>query len=142
LEVLVLVGITVALRITRGWPRVIETLVVVGVCSLYMFGIGNLSSVHFPRGVSPQRVSQGGGSGFQGLLFLLYPLALLPVLLAYLARYALGSELAFWLVMSIAATIGGVVYWIAMESAAHAATRRREQILQELSKGEGPVAAE
>ena len=143
LEVLVLIGISLALRLTSGWSNAVETLLVVGICSLYLLGIGNLSSVHYPRGLSPERVSQGGSAGrFQGLIFLLYPFTLLPVFLAYLARWALGSELAFALVMGIAATIGGVVYWIAMESAVHTANRRREQILRDLSGGEGPVAAD
>ena len=44
--------------------------------------------------------------------------------------------------MAIAAIVGGVVYWLAMESAVATAGRRRERILLELSKGDGPVATE
>ena len=81
----------------------------------------------------------GGGRGFQGFLFLIYPVALLPVGLAYLARYAFESEVMFGLVLAIAAIIGAVFYWIALESAVSAGLRRREQIVQELSQSDGPV---
>ena len=140
LEVLVLGGIALVLRLAGGWPKLLEMLVVVAVCSLYMLGVGNLSSVQYPRGMSPERVAHGGSSNrFQGIIFLVYPLALLPVALAYLARYAFGSQVAFLLVLGIAAIIGAVVYWTATESAVGTARHRREQILRELSNGDGPV---
>jgi ABC-2 type transport system permease protein len=141
LEALILSGVTVALGMSGGGRLVIETLLVVGVCAGYMLGLGNLSSVHYPRPLSPERVSHGGGSGVQGLIFLLYPLALAPVFLAYLARYAFDSETAFVVGMIIAAAIGAILYWQAMESSVRTAVKRREQILQELSKGDGPVSA-
>ncbi len=142
LELIIVAGVTSLLRLSAGWGNVVETLVVVAVCSLYMLAMGNISSVQYPRGLSPERSTQGGASGrFQGLIFLLYPVALLPVFLAYMARYALNSELAFVLVLALAAVIGGTLYWIAMESAVATAHKRREAILQELSQGEGPVAS-
>ena len=119
-----------------------KTLLVVAVSALYMLALGNISSVQYPRALNPDRVSQGGASSrFQALIMILYPLSLLPVLLAYLARYGFDSELAFYLVLGFAAVIGGVVYWIAMESAVTAAQVRREQIIHELSSGDGPVTA-
>jgi ABC-2 type transport system permease protein len=143
LDVAILCIITLALPVQIGRGRVFETVLVTGICSLYMLGMGNLSSVQYPRGLNPERVSQGGASGrFQALVFLLYPLALLPVFLAYLARYAFDSDLVFYIVLAVAASIGGAVYWIATESAIATAGRRREQILQDLSKGEGPVVSD
>lgn len=143
LEVLILIGVTAALGVSGGWRTVVETLLVVGVCSLYLLALGNIASVQYPRGLSPERVSQGGASSrFQGLIFILYPLALLPVFLAYLARYAFDSELVFTMIMAIAAILGGVLYAMAIDSAASTATHRRERILQDLSKGDGPVVSE
>ncbi len=143
LEVLILTGVTVALGLSGGWPLVVETLLVVGICAVYMLALGNISSVQYPRALSPERVSQGGASGrFQGLIFILYPLALLPVFLAYMARYAFNSEVVFIVVMAAAAMIGGVLYRQAMESSVRTAVKRREEILRELSKGDGPVTAE
>jgi hypothetical protein len=123
--------------------KILEAFLVTAVASLYLLGLGNLGSVYYPRGMNPQRVSAGGAaSRFQGLLFLLYPVALLPVILAYLARYAFHSQLAFDVILGLAAVLGAAVYGMAMESAVHAARRRREFILGELARGEGPVAAE
>jgi ABC-2 type transport system permease protein len=143
LEVLILTGVTVALGFGGAWSLVVETLLVVGVCAVYMLSFGNISSVQYPRALSPERVSQGGASGrFQGLIFILYPLALLPVFLAYLARYAFASETVFAFVMALAAVIGGVLYRQSMESSVRTAVKRREQIMRELSKGDGPVTAD
>ena len=140
LEVMVLTAVTLTLRMISGWEQGIEAFLVIGVCSLYLLAIGNVSSVRYPRALHSERVSQGGRSSrAQGILFLFYPVALLPVLLAYLARYAFDSSLAFWLVMALAAGIGAGVYWLGLESALKTAGERREQILQDLSQGEGPV---
>ena len=48
-----------------------------GICALYMLALGNLGSVRYPRGLSGERVAHGG-RGFQGFLFLIYPVALAP----------------------------------------------------------------
>jgi hypothetical protein len=45
-------------------------------------------------------------------------------------------------VKNVAAVVGAIVYWIAMESAVVTAQKRREQILAELSRGEGPVVTD
>jgi ABC-2 type transport system permease protein len=141
-EVLILAGLTLALRIGVGFGKVVETLLVVAVCSLYMLAFGNISSVHYPRALTPERVSQGGASSrFQALVFILYPLALLPVALAYLARYAFDSQTAFVVALGLAAVLGGFLYWMALESATETANKNRERILQDLSRGEGPVAS-
>jgi ABC-2 type transport system permease protein len=142
LEVAILAAVTALFRVSFGLSQLIETLLVIGICSLYMLGMGNITSVQYPRALNPERVSQGGASSrFQALVFLLYPFSLLPVFLAYLARYAFHSELAFYLVLSLAAMIGAGVYWIAMDSAVSAAVERREKIIQALSTADGPIAA-
>jgi ABC-2 type transport system permease protein len=143
LEVLILTSVTLALRLSTGWQRAVESLIVMGICSLYTLALGNISSVRYPRGLNPERVSQGGGSGkFQGLVFLFYPVTLLPVGLAYLARYAFNSDWIFAIGLTVAAIIGGVLYSMSMESAAYRALEQRETIVAELSKGDGPVMAE
>ena len=123
--------------------KIAEAFLVTGISALYLMGLGNLSSVHYPRPMNPQRSSAGGARGrAQGLMVLLYPVTLLPVLLAYLARYAFSSQLAFDLVLVLAGALGAAIYGMAMESAVSAARQRREIILAELSRGEGPVAAD
>lgn len=142
LEAAVLLAITLALRVDFGGARLLETLAVIGVCAAYLMALGNLSSVYYPRALSPERMSQSGGTrSSQALILMFYPVVLLPVLMAYLARYAFASEVAFWLVLALAAAIAAGFYRIALGSAVKAATTRRQSILEELSRGDGPVAS-
>jgi ABC-2 type transport system permease protein len=125
-----------------GLAQVVETLVVIGICAAYLMALGNISSVNYPRALSPERVSQSSGSNrAQALVMMLYPVVLLPVILAYIARYAFDSQAAFSLVLAGAAVLGGIFYWLAMESAVKAASVRRQYILEELSRGDGPIGA-
>ena len=141
LEVLILGGVTSLFGVNPGAAQMLETLVVVGVCALYMLALGNISSLQYPRSLNPERVSQGGSaSRFQALIMLLYPLSLLPVLLAYMARYGFKSEIAFYLVLGFAAVVGGALYWIAIESAVATAMKHRERIVRDLSNSDGPIA--
>jgi ABC-2 type transport system permease protein len=142
LEVLILVFITMLLRVDWRPAQLLETLAVVGICSLYMMAFGNISSVRYPRALTPERVSQGGASSrFQALVFILYPLALAPVFLSYLARYAFDSQTVFVVALALSAVLGAVLYWQAVQSAVKTLAGRREQVLTALSQGEGPVAS-
>jgi ABC-2 type transport system permease protein len=142
METLVLSGITLGLRMSFAPGQLTETLVVVTICATYLMALGNITSVRYPRALSPERMGRGGGSGGnrgQVLAMLLYPLLLLPVILAYLARWAIGSETAFVAVLAAAAAIGGILYWLGMESAVGTAAAQRQNILQELCRDGGPV---
>jgi ABC-2 type transport system permease protein len=143
LEIAAVAAACSLLRLGVSAGQIAEAFLVTGIAALYLLGIGNLSSVNYPHPMSAQRVSGGGGGGrAQGALFLLYPIALLPVFLAYLARYAFDNQTVFYGVLAFAAALGVAVYWMAMESAVSAAHNRRETILAELSRGEGPMVAE
>jgi hypothetical protein len=63
------------------------------------------------------------------------------VILAYVARYAFDSQVAFSVVLAMAAAIGGTFYWLAMESATKTAYARRQDIVSELSIGDGPIGS-
>ena len=143
LEIAAVATASTLLRMGISPAKIAEAFLVTAIAALYLLGLGNLSSVYYPRIMNPQRVSAGGAARrTQGLLFFLYPIALLPVLLAYLARYAFQSQLAFWAILALAAGLGAAIYAMAMDSAVTAARDRREIILTELSRGEGPVVAE
>jgi len=143
LEIAAVAAACTLLRLGISSGQIAEAFLVTAIAALYLLGIGNLSSVNYPRHMNAQRVSAGGGSGrAQGVLFLLYPVALLPVFLAYLARYAFDNQAVFYAVLACAAALGVAIYWMAMESAVSAARNRRESILAELSRGEGPMVAE
>lgn len=142
LEIVILTLISVALRLVTGWDQVAEAFAAVATSSIYMLAMGNLTSVEYPRGINPERVSQGGASGrVKTLVFVLYPLALLPVGLAFLARFAFNSEMVFRAVLLLMALIGAVIYKFTLAAAAANAHRRREAILGALATGEGPVVA-
>jgi ABC-2 type transport system permease protein len=134
-------SVLLRVRISKG--QIVEAFLVTAIVGLYLLAIGNMSSVHFPRAMNPERVSQGGAaSRMQALIFVFYPVALLPVFLAFWARYVFSSDLIFYLILAFAAVLAIVVYAIAMESAVGAARERREKLLMELSRSEGPVATE
>jgi ABC-2 type transport system permease protein len=73
------------------------------------------------------------------MLMLAFPLALIPVALAYLARYAFDSELALFCVLLVGAGLGTLVYHYSMGSAVRAAEERKERFIATLSQGEGPI---
>lgn len=126
-----------------GLRQTAEAFAVISVCALYMTAAGNMMSINYPRPLNAERVSRGGAAGrLQGIMFLLYPLALAPVGLAYLAWYALNSGIVFAVLIALAGAIGAMAYWIAMESALEAVRKRQEAFLGELASGEGPVASD
>ncbi len=142
-EMLAVTLASLVLRIGIAPGKLAEAFAVTAIVGVYLLAIGNMASVHFPRAMNPERVSQGGAaSRMQALIFVFYPIALLPVFLAFWAKYVFQSQLIFVLILCFAAALGMVVYWIAMESAVGAAVQRREKILMELSRSEGPVATE
>jgi len=142
-EMLAVTVASLVLRLRVTPDAIAEAFTVTAIVGVYLFAIGNLSSIHFPRAMNPERVSQGGAaSRMQALIFLFYPIALLPVTLAFWARVVFDSQLIFALILGFAAILGVVVYWISMESAVGAANQRREKLLMELSRSEGPVATE
>jgi ABC-2 type transport system permease protein len=143
LEIAAVAAACSVLRLGISAGQIAEAFLVTAIAALYLLSIGNLSSVNYARPMSAQRASGGGGGGrTQGVLFLLYPIALLPVFLAYLARYAFDNQAIFFGILAVDAALGVAVYWMAMESAVSAAGRRRETILAELSRGEGPMVAD
>jgi len=139
LEVAAVSAACALLRLGISAAQVAEAFLVTAIGALYLLGIGNLASVNYPHPMSAQRVSASGGGRTQGLLFLLYPVALLPVFLAYLARYAFDNQIVFDVVLAFAAALGVAVYWMSLDSAVLTANRRREAMLAELSRGEGPM---
>src|ERR1051325_7006397 len=85
------------------------------------------------------RLMQGNSGGRSpGVVFLFYLLTLIPIALAYLARFAFNSELAFVVVLGAGACAGVAIYRSAMRSAVAWAVAGREKLLAELSRGAGP----
>lgn len=129
------------LRFPLSPARLLEAYAVTITIALFLMSVGNLSSMFNPRAVDPSKsFRSSAGRQTQTVLMLFFPLALLPVSLAYAARYAFQSYWAFSGVLLFMAAFGLVAYHIAMNSAVAAAERRKEQILATLSGSEGPIS--
>jgi hypothetical protein len=142
LQILALTGICAALRLRVGLFEMAEALVVTFISLLYLSAVGNFTSVLFAIGVSPERVSRGAGRGIQGLIIFFYPLLISPIVAAYFARYYWGSLRGFYLLLLVAALGGLAVYSAALPLAARLGQARRERLLEELTRGEGPIVSE
>jgi ABC-2 type transport system permease protein len=117
-----------------------EAFAVTTVLAVMLLGIGNMLSTRYPKPINPAQSWRAGSMGkVQAFLLFVYPVASIPVFLAYGARYAFDSELAFYGVILVDLLIAAVVYHIAMESASASAMESREMIIDALSKNEGPV---
>jgi ABC-2 type transport system permease protein len=128
------------LRLPLSGRQILEALAVTCVITLFILAIGNLSSLYNPRAVNPVKTMKTAAQGrSQALLMLAFPLTLVPVAIAYLARYAFDTEWAFFGVLIFGGIVGVLAYYYSLQTALEAATNRREQIISALSSGEGPI---
>jgi hypothetical protein len=88
---------------------------------------------------SSMRTRSAGGT--QALLLFLYPVVFLPAALAYFARWAFDSQLAFFGVLGIMGALGVVVYSVALESTVEFAQGKRESMVAALSANQGPISS-
>jgi len=145
----VFIGIEVAAVAIACWAarfpvtagKLAEAYAVCAVLGLFLMGAGNLGSIYHPRPMSPRDPWRSRGGKFALMMVALYPLLAAPVGLAYLARWAFASNVAFALVLLFAAGLGVLFYRIALESAIRGLERRREPILAALSVATGPAGA-
>jgi ABC-2 type transport system permease protein len=142
LEILAVIGACLVLWLPVPVAKVPESFCVALILSIYLLGAGNLASTYYPSAVDPGQSwrQQGGRLQAAAMLFILYPLASIPISLAYLARWAFDSSVAFYLGLAIAAGIGAAVYWVATDSALEVSNNRREQLLAALSKHDSPIS--
>ncbi len=140
-ELTLVIAIALALPVPHPPLRVAEALAVTLISAVYLISFGNMISVRLPRAMDPEKVTQGSQArSMNAFAFFLFPVALMPVALAYWGRYAFDSEAVFFLLLALAAALGAVVYWIALESAVHTALDRKESILNELGRSDGPLS--
>jgi ABC-2 type transport system permease protein len=130
------------LRMPLNPARLAEAYSVAAVLTIFLLGAGNLLSIHQARAVNPATSFRTGAAGrVQAMLFVIYPIASIPAGLAYLARWAFGSELAFFGVLAFDALIAVIVYRISLQSSVEAAERLKETMIAALSAGDGPIAS-
>lgn len=119
--------------------KVLETIVVMTIASLYWFALGNISSVRIPRAIDPDKMNQMANK-MQALTIWGAPILLFPLALAYWSRWFFSSELVFAGLLLVAAIVGGIFYWVGLDSAVNTAYEKREKMLLELSRSDGPVS--
>lgn len=140
LEIAAITIVCALLRMSIRPIQVLEALAVTCVVTVFLLTIGNLSSVYNPRSVNPAKSFRSAASGrTQAVLMLTFPLALTPVMFAYLARYGFDSEWAFFGTLIAGLMLGAVVYSYSMTTAVKTAEERKEQIITVLGHGEGPI---
>jgi ABC-2 type transport system permease protein len=140
-EITIVTAVVLALRIPFPHSKIPEAYAVTLLVCVFLLAVGNLASTHYPRPVDPAASWRRSSSGrVQGMLLLVYPVLAIPVALAYLARYAFDSELAFYGVLATAFAVAGLTYRVSLDSAVSTAERRREEILAALARGDGPMA--
>ena len=144
LEVLLIALVCHTLGFAVGWFKLAEALVVSAVGLLWLLSIGNHMSVRFPNPSNPDRVSRGGsGHGLPAVVqFVGFPLALAPVIAAYLVRFGGGGLSGFLATLAAAAVAGLGVYRLSFDSASSYGFRNREGLIGFLSSGGGPIAAD
>lgn len=106
------------------------------ILTLFLLACGNLTSVIIPRPIDPNQAFRNQNAGKATLWLLVCFIAMaVPVGLAFLAKWAFGSDWVFLLILCIDLVVGLIVYKIATESAVARAESGREQFLDALSKG-------
>lgn len=140
LEVLAVSVTVLIFRLPVGWSKFPEALAVAIVFATFLMAAGNIGSVLHPRPVDPTQSWRSSGNRFQAILLVVYPLASLPILGAFLARRATDSDLAFYAVLGLAFVLAVFVYQWALRTAVVTAEEKREEIAATLSATQSPIA--
>lgn len=138
-QILLVSATAAALRVPLTPVKILETIVVIFVAALYWLALGNSSSVRMPRALDSDKMNQMSNR-MQSFTILLAPLLLLPLVLAYWARWFFANELVFAGLVLVAGIVGGIFYGVGLDSAVQNANSRREKMLMELSRSDGPMS--
>lgn len=110
------------------------------VLTLFFLAFGNVTSVTMPRPIDPSQAFRNQNSAKTSLwLFLCFLVLLVPVGLAFVAKWAFDSDWAYFAVLAIDFVVGIVCYRVATDSAVARAERDRERLIDTLSKGADPI---
>ncbi len=138
-QIFLISGVSLAARLPVSVGKVLETVIVMPIACGYWFSLGNIASVRIPRRIDPEKMNQMSNR-MQALTILAAPFLLLPLALAYWARWFFGSQLVFAGLLVIAAIVSAIFYGVGLDSAVETAQASRESLLQELAISDGPVS--
>jgi ABC-2 type transport system permease protein len=141
LEITAITVVCLLMRMPMSVQKTVEAYAVTGVVTIFLLCAGNLLSIHQARGVNPNTQFRAKAAGrVQAMLVVIYPIAFIPIAMAYLARAVFSTDWAFFGVLVFDAAVGLIVYHIALDSAVEAAARLKESMIAALSTNEGPIA--
>jgi ABC-2 type transport system permease protein len=138
-QILIIALIASAAHVPASPAKIAETVIVMLIASLYWLAMGNICSVRMPRALDPDKMNQMSNK-MQALTILIAPFLLVPLVIAYWSRWFFENDLLFAGLLVISAIIGGIFYWVGLDSAVNMALARRESMLAELSRSEGPLS--
>jgi ABC-2 type transport system permease protein len=144
IEILAVTAMCGVMRTGITPVKIGEAYAVAAVVTIFLLAAGNVLSVRQARGANPGTQFRSKAAGrVQAMLVVIYPIAFIPVALAYAARWAFSGhpQVAFFGVLLFDAVAGLIVYRIALDSAVETAERIKEQMIAALSSNEGPIAA-
>jgi len=139
-ELAIITMVCLVFRLPLTLAHVLETYTVCLVMCVFLLAIGNMASVWNPRPLNMAHPFKNQGSRLQWMALLAFPIACVPVALAYLARFASDNEVYFFCVLGVFAAAGLYFYGLALETAAQRSTAQREHIIQVLSRQSGVIA--
>ena len=138
-QILIVALIGRAFHLPASSSKILETMVVMVISALYWLAMGNIFSVRIPRPLDPDKMNQMSNK-MQALTIWTAPFLLFPLALAYWARWFFENEIVFVGIMAVAAIVGGIFYWVALDSAVNTAMQRREAILMALARSDSPLS--
>src|SRR5207344_1154844 len=125
IQLLAAAALGAAFQLPVTLDRVVEAAAVIAVVFMSLLSVGNYIAVSNPRPADPEASMRSRNpGGMQLMMLVIYPLIFVPVALAYLARWALASDLAFYGMLAILAAIAFVAYRVALDSTVRHAEER------------------
>jgi ABC-2 type transport system permease protein len=111
------------------------------VMTMFFMGIGNLTSIVLPRPIDPSQAFRNQNSAKSSLwLLLCFVVVALPAAIAFAAKWAFESDIAFFSVLGADLIIALIFYRVATESAVALAEQNHERLLDSLMAGGDPMS--
>lgn len=144
--IFILIQSTVVICISLLLPVHFSTSTVLGgifvsmVTAVFFITVGNYASVMSPRAADPNQTFRRASGGKTQLILLgSYVVLLIPIGLAYLARWATGEEWVFFAIVGFDLLAAAIFYHVSFDSVVSRGENNREKIIDALSKGGDPM---
>ncbi len=141
LQSAVILLVAAVARVPVTCKSVTSGLLASAVVTVFLLAVGNFTSLQMPRPIDPKQTFKKQAGAKMQLWLLGCSLGLFVLVgFAFLARYALQSDLIFLAVLAFEFGVGLIVYRLGLESAVSRGIRNREAIVQMLSKSGSPIS--